>query len=110
MTPPLEAGKRYPVFMLHYGGPGAGRQVTNSWGSPIYQYLVDRGWIVFAVDNRGTPDRGKAFEDQISHAMGPVEGEDPLTGVEWLQTQPRSGERRVGKGCVRTCSSRLSAS
>jgi dipeptidyl-peptidase-4 len=65
LTPKLEPGKRYPVFMIHYGGPGAGRQVTRSWGGVMAQYLVQRGWIVFAIDNRGTPDRGKAFEDQI---------------------------------------------
>ena len=88
MTPPLEPGKRYPVFMIHYGGPGAGRVVTNQWNSPVYQYLVDRGWIVFAIDNRGTPDRGKAFEDQLYRAMGTVEVEDQLKGVEWLKSQP----------------------
>ncbi|WP_022683199.1 alpha/beta fold hydrolase [Sphingobium bisphenolivorans] len=95
MTPPLEAGKRYPVFMLHYGGPGAGRQVVNAWSSPIYQYLVDRGWIVFALDNRGTPDRGKAFEDQLYRAMGTVEVEDQLKGVEWLKAQPYVDPDRI---------------
>ncbi|WP_340264932.1 alpha/beta fold hydrolase [Sphingobium mellinum] len=95
MTPPLEPGKRYPVFMLHYGGPGAGRVATNQWVSPIYQYLVDRGWIVFAVDNRGTPDRGKAFEDQIYRAMGTVEVEDQLKAVEWLKTQPYVDPKRI---------------
>lgn len=87
MTPPLEPGKRYPVFMIHYGGPGAGRQVTNTWSGALNQYLVDRGWIVFSVDNRGTPDRGKAFEDQIYRAMGTVEVDDQLKGVEWLKHQ-----------------------
>ena len=95
MTPPLEAGKRYPVFMLHYGGPGAGRVVTNQWGSPIYQYLVDQGWIVFAIDNRGTPDRGKAFEDHLYRAMGTVEIEDQLKGVEWLKAQPYVDPQRI---------------
>jgi dipeptidyl-peptidase 4 len=95
MTPPLEAGKRYPVFMLHYGGPGAGRIVTNQWSSPLYQYLVDRGWIVFAVDNRGTPNRGKAFEDHLYRAMGTVEVEDQLKGVEWLKAQPYVDPQRI---------------
>ncbi len=95
MTPPLEPGKQYPVFMLHYGGPGAGRVVTNQWGSPIYQYLVDRGWIVFAIDNRGTPDRGKAFEDQLYRAMGTVEVDDQLKGVEWLKSQPYVDPQRI---------------
>tara|TARA_R110000782_G_scaffold78276_3_gene155051 strand:+ start:94743 stop:97025 length:2283 start_codon:yes stop_codon:yes gene_type:complete len=88
LTPKLEPGKRYPVFMIHYGGPGAGRQVTRSWGGALQQYLVQQGWIVFAIDNRGTPDRGKAFEDPIYHAMGTVEVEDQLAGVAWLKAQP----------------------
>ena len=88
LTPPLEPGKRYPVFMIHYGGPGGGRQVTNTWSGALNQYLVDRGWIVFAIDNRGTPDRGKAFEDHLYRAMGTVEVQDQLTGVEWLKKQP----------------------
>ena len=57
-------------------GPGAGRQVTGGWGGALQQYLVDRGWIVFSVDGRGTPDRGKAFEDQIYQSMGGVEVAD----------------------------------
>lgn len=95
LTPPLEPGKRYPVFMIHYGGPGAGRQVTNQWSGALNQYLVERGWIVFAIDNRGTPDRGKAFEDQIYRAMGTVEVEDQLKGVEWLKAQSFVDPRRI---------------
>jgi dipeptidyl-peptidase 4 len=88
LLPRLDAGKRYPVFVQVYGGPGAGRQVTAGWSGAFHQYLVDKGWIVFSVDGRGTPDRGKAFEDQIYRAMGTVEVADQLRGVEWLKTQP----------------------
>lgn len=95
MTPPMEPGKRYPVFMIHYGGPGGGRQVTNSWSGALNQYLVDQGWIVFAIDNRGTPDRGKLFEDAIYRAMGTVEVEDQLRGVEWLKAQPFVDPKRI---------------
>lgn len=95
MTPPLQPGKRYPVFMIHYGGPGAGRQVTNQWSGAISQYLVQQGWIVYAVDNRGTPDRGKAFEDQIYKAMGTVEVEDQLAGAKWLKAQPFVDPERI---------------
>jgi len=95
LTPKLEAGKHYPVFMIHYGGPGAGRQVTNMWGGALPQYLVEKGWVVFAVDNRGTPDRGKAFEDHLYHAMGTVEVEDQLAGVEWLKQQAFVDPKRI---------------
>ncbi|ASY45803.1 S9 family peptidase [Sphingobium xenophagum] len=95
MTPPIEPGKRYPVFMIHYGGPGGGRQVTNTWSGALNQYLVDRGWIVFAVDNRGTPDRGKAFEDHLYRAMGTVEVTDQLAGVDWLKAQSFVDPKRI---------------
>lgn len=87
LSPPREPGRRYPVFVQVYGGPGAGRQVTRGWTSPLHQYLVDRGWIVFSVDGRGSPDRGKAFEDAIHRAMGGVEVRDQLAGVQWLRGQ-----------------------
>ncbi len=98
-TPPLEPGRRYPVFVQVYGGPGAGRQVTRSWGNPLHQYLVDQGWIVFSIDGRGSPQRGKAFEDHIYRAMGTVEVEDQLAGVEWLRGRPEvDGERIAVNG------------
>jgi dipeptidyl-peptidase-4 len=87
LSPPRVPGRRYPVFVQVYGGPGAGRQVTRAWASPIQQYLVQHGWIVFSLDNRGTPDRGHAFEDPIYHALGTVEVADQLAGIDWLRRQ-----------------------
>ena len=88
ITPPLEPGKRYPVFFEHYGGPGTGQQVTRGWQGALPQYLVDRGYIYFKIDNRGSYNRGKAFEDQIYHAMGTVEVADQLAGANYLKTLP----------------------
>ncbi len=95
LLPPLEPGKKYPVFVQVYGGPGAGRQVTKAWGGALHQYLVDQGWIVFSIDNRGTPDRGKDFEDQIYRAMGGVEVADQMAGLDWLATQDYVDPKRV---------------
>ncbi len=87
ITPTLEPGKRYPVFFSHYGGPHS-QVVRRAWGGALRQYLVDRGWIWFEIDNRGSPDRGKAFEDQIHQAMGSVEVEDQLAGATYLKSLP----------------------
>ncbi|WP_187336052.1 DPP IV N-terminal domain-containing protein [Novosphingopyxis iocasae] len=95
MSPKREPGKKYPVFVQHYNGPGAGRQVKRDWVSPLQEYLVDRGWIVFSIDGRGSPDRGKAFEDQLYKKMGTVEVEDQLTGARWLKEQPFVDPERV---------------
>ncbi len=88
ITPKLEPGKRYPVFFQHYGGPGTGQQVTRGWQGALPQYLVDQGWIFFQIDNRGSYNRGKAFEDAIYHAMGTVEVADQLAGANYLKTLP----------------------
>lgn len=94
LSPPREPGRRYPVFVDVYGGPGA-RRVTRGWTPPLHQYLVDRGWIVFSVDNRGSANRGKAFEDAIHLAMGGVEVADQLRALDWLKNQSYVDPARV---------------
>ena len=89
-----DAGK-VPVLVQVYGGPGAGRQVTDVWTGALQQYLVQHGWAIFSVDGRGTPDRGKAFEDHIYRAMSTVEVQDQLAGVAWLKTRPFVDARRM---------------
>ncbi|GAB57913.1 prolyl tripeptidyl peptidase [Rheinheimera nanhaiensis E407-8] len=85
----LEPGKKYPVIVSVYGGPHAQR-VTNSF-SPrdLYlHYLVQQGYLVFQLDNRGSYNRGKAFEDPIYKKLGDVELQDQIRGVEYLRSLP----------------------
>jgi dipeptidyl-peptidase 4 len=95
LTPRMEPGRRYPALVQVYGGPGTGRQATRKWTPALQQYLVDQGWIIFSVDGRGSPERGRAFEDQIYHAMGTVEVQDQLAGLDWLKHQPFVDPNRV---------------
>jgi dipeptidyl-peptidase-4 len=95
LKPQLSKGQRAPVFVQVYGGPGAGRQVTEAWGGALQQYLVQQGWVVFSVDGRGTPDRGVAFESQIYRAMSSVEVEDLVHTVNWLKTADFVDSHRV---------------
>jgi dipeptidyl-peptidase 4 len=89
LTPALVPGKRYPVFFFVYGGPH-GQQVTDAWygALPLHEALVDQGWIVFTIDNRGTNRRGTKFESAVYRSMGDAEVADQLAGVEWLKRQP----------------------
>ncbi|HCC27275.1 MAG TPA: S9 family peptidase, partial [Erythrobacter sp.] len=50
------------------------------------QAIVDRGYIWFALDNRGSNYRGVAFEQPIYRAMGGVEVRDQKAGAEYLRT------------------------
>jgi len=87
ITPPLEAGKRYPVLFEHYGGPHS-QTVQKGWGGALEQALVDKGYIYFEIDNRGSANRGVAFEKPIYRAMGSVEVEDQKAGAEYLKSLP----------------------
>jgi len=82
--------KKYPVLVYVYGGPHA-QMITNSWldGASLWMYwMAEQGYLVFTLDNRGSGERGFAFESQIHRQLGNVEMEDQMKGVEFLKTLP----------------------
>ena len=93
----MAPGKQYPVVVRVYGGPHAQR-VTNQWGGKEYltQYLVQQGYVVFQLDNRGSNYRGTAFEFPIYEKLGDVEVTDQITGVKYLHTLPYIDKERIG--------------
>jgi dipeptidyl-peptidase-4 len=91
----LEAGKRYPVLIDVYGGPGVQR-VTNAWGNLFHQYLAQHGYVVFALDNRGSGVRGTRFEAALGSRLGGIEVQDQVKGVEFLRGLPFVDAKRIG--------------
>ena len=89
-------GQRYPVVVMVYGGPHV-QTVQNHWAAQLmWQHLADRGIVVFQLDNRGTPGRGRVFE-QVTHGrLGELELQDQLAGVDYLATLPFVDPTRVG--------------
>jgi len=84
----FDPSKKYPVLVYVYGGPHA-QMVTNSWlaGANLWMHwMANQGYLVFTLDNRGSGERGFAFESQIHRRLGDVEIEDQLTGVEFLKS------------------------
>ena len=95
---PENLEKKHPVIVYLYGGPHA-QVVTNSWAGNrglLMQHWVDKGYVVFTLDNRGSNYRGKAFEDPIYKKMGFIEVEDQIAGVEFLRTLPYVDAKRIG--------------
>ena len=89
---------KYPVIVYVYGGPHA-QLITDSWlaGAGIYlNYLAQEGFIVFTVDNRGSADRGEAFEQVIHRQCGQMEMHDQMTGIEYLKKKPYVDPERIG--------------
>jgi dipeptidyl-peptidase-4 len=97
--PPASFGEGpFPTVVHIYGGPGS-QQVANSWGYTVRmraQYLASLGFLVFALDNRGSARRGLLFEGAIQGDMGQYEVEDQVDGVRWLVEQGLADAQRVG--------------
>ena len=86
----FDASKKYPVLVYVYGGPHA-QMITNSYldGANLWMYwMAEQGYLVFTVDNRGSDNRGFAFESVIHGRCGANEMEDQIKGVEYLKSLP----------------------
>jgi dipeptidyl-peptidase-4 len=82
--------KKYPVLVYVYGGPHA-QMITNSYldGANLWMYwMAEQGYLVFTVDNRGSDNRGFAFESVIHRNVGTNEIEDQIKGVDYLKSLP----------------------
>ena len=90
----FDPGKKYPVIMWQYSGPGS-QQVTNSWslgsmgqGCLYDGYLADRGFILVCVDGRGTGGRGADFMKCTYLKLGDLESKDQVETAQYLATLP----------------------
>ena len=92
---PCVPNRRYPVVVFVYGGPGVQR-VRHELPPPTVQLFAQAGFGVFELDNRGSANREKAFEDAIAGRLGQVEVEDQLAGVAFLRQQDWVDARRIG--------------
>lgn len=94
----FDSTKKYPVLVYLYNGPHS-QMVTNTWmagGELWYQYMAQKGFIVFTLDGRGTSYRGKAFEQATHRQLGTREMEDQLKGVDYLKSLPYVDAGRIG--------------
>ncbi len=91
--------RRYPAVVLVYGGPGV-QMVQRRFGemrSRLFaQLLAQRGYAVFALDNRGSSGRGRDFAAALHGRLGSVEVEDQLRGVGHLRSLPWVDPSRIG--------------
>jgi dipeptidyl-peptidase-4 len=96
--PNFDSAKKYPVFMMVYGGPGI-NTVNDSWGyNPMiwHHYLAQEGYIVVSVDGRGTGYRGAEFKKCTYQQLGKYETEDQIEAAKWLQEQAYVDPARIG--------------
>ncbi|HYK82636.1 MAG TPA: S9 family peptidase [Gemmatimonadales bacterium] len=91
-------GRRYPLLMFVYGGPGSQR-VTDAWGGAQYlwhQMLAQEGYLVASVDNRGTGARGAQFKKLTYLHLGRYESADQVSAARWFAGRPYVNPHRIG--------------
>jgi len=94
----FDPNKKYPTVVYVYGGPHA-HLVDASWqyASRTWEtYMAQKGYIVFILDNRGSENRGRDFEQATFHQLGQIEMQDQMKGVDFLSKQPYVDMDRLG--------------
>lgn len=98
----FDAGKKYPVIMWQYSGPGS-QQVVDSWnmgsmgqGALYDAYLTEQGFIVVCVDGRGTGGRGSEFEKCTYLHLGDKESKDQVEAALYLASLPYVDSNNIG--------------
>ncbi|HEC43859.1 MAG TPA: S9 family peptidase [Bacteroides sp.] len=86
----------YPLMMHVYGGPGA-QNVQDSWGtSSLHYLLLERGYVIVSVDNRGTAGKGEAFRKATYLQLGKYETIDQIEAAKYLGNIPWIDAERIG--------------
>ncbi|MET9882781.1 prolyl oligopeptidase family serine peptidase [Streptomyces sp. NPDC006430] len=90
-------GRRLPVLMDSYGGPGFQDVSAEPRRWQHRQWWADRGFAVVTVDNRGTPYVSPAFTHAVYRGFSEVTLEDQVAALHALgERHPDLDLDRVG--------------
>jgi dipeptidyl-peptidase 4 len=89
--------KHYPVILDVYAGPGHKQVLAQPDRYMIDQWMADRGYIIVAIDGRGTPGHGREWERAIRGNLIDVALADQIAGLQALaKHEPAMDPKRVG--------------
>ena len=94
----FDPNKKYPTIIYVYGGPHA-HNVDARWNYSSRgweTYMAEKGYLLFILDNRGSENRGKAFEQATFRQLGQIEMQDQMKGVEYLKSLPYVDADKIG--------------
>lgn len=94
----FDPNRKYPTVVYVYGGPHAHSiDASWHWASRSWEtYMAQKGYILFILDNRGSEDRGRDFEQATFRHLGQVEMQDQMCGIEYLKSLPYVDANRLG--------------
>ena len=90
--------KKYPTVIYVYGGPHAHNvEASWHWSSRSWEtYMAQKGYILFILDNRGSENHGRDFEQATFRQLGQIEMQDQMRGVAYLRSLPYVDISRLG--------------
>ena len=90
--------QKYPTVVYVYGGPHAHNvEASWHWHSRSWEtYMSQKGYVLFILDNRGSENRGRDFEQATFRQLGQIEMKDQMKGVEYLKSLPYVDKDRIG--------------
>ncbi|MET1255255.1 prolyl oligopeptidase family serine peptidase [Aliikangiella maris] len=87
------ASQKVPALIWVHGGPGG--QSRKGYRAAI-QHLVNQGYAIFAVNNRGSSGYGKTFYHLDDKKHGQDDLQDIVYGKKYLQTLNWIDQDRIG--------------
>jgi len=86
----------YPLIMYVYGGPES-QKVRDEWGTSDWNYLMlEKGYVIVCVDNRGTDGKGEAFRKSTYMQLGKLELADQVEAAKYLGALEWIDASRIG--------------
>lgn len=84
---------KVPAMVWVHGGPGG---QTRQGFSSLIQYMVNQGYAVLAVNNRGSSGYGKTFYQMDDKNHGEKDLQDCVEGKNWLAEQTEIDSEKIG--------------
>ncbi|WP_299706652.1 S9 family peptidase [uncultured Pontibacter sp.] len=89
----IKAGEKRPAVLWIHGGPGGQTRLNYS---PLMQYIVNHGYVLLAVNNRGSSGYGKTFFAADDQKHGDVDLKDCIESKKFLAATGYVDEDKIG--------------
>ncbi|MBD5196908.1 MAG: S9 family peptidase [Bacteroidales bacterium] len=91
----FDPSRKYPLLMTQYNGPDS-QEVANRWKMEGVYYLASQGYIIAAVDGRGTGFRDREWANCVYKHLGEYETQDQIAGARYFASLPYIDSSKVG--------------
>jgi dipeptidyl aminopeptidase/acylaminoacyl peptidase len=89
----IKPGDKLPALVKVHGGPGGQARVRYN---PTVQYLVNHGYVIIDVNNRGSSGYGKTFFKMDDKKHGEVDLDDCVEAKKFLIATGYVNENKIG--------------